>query len=270
MMMVALGASACAVATPLVARAGEEPLAAATSEPVRVDPSSSSEAPPTPPESPAASPAAAPVAGEGTPPTAASGSSAEAESLLQRPRFLASAAVGVSIDNHGIADGRNVIVPSLAIGGGIGDGLFGFEARLFASEAAGRFFSPSPDGTKQVADVGADRQALDILLAVRPFAGGATRGDQPWVARLVRSLTADLGFAVERVSVGTLSTLRGGAVVGAHLDVPLVRSQDGSELRVTIAARRMLGRSQTLQVSGVTAAVGDSKLESFAGLTVVF
>jgi len=263
---------AWAVATPEIARAeraADEPPPAAASEPA----SSVMVAPLAPPPGPAASPAAAPVAGEGMPPTASTGPAPGSEVPPARPRFMMSAAVGVSIDNHGIADGRNVVVPSLAIQGGIGDGPFGFEARLFASEAAGRFSSPNanPSGAKAIADVGADRQAVDLLLAVRPFARGITaRGDQPWTARLVGSLTADLGLAVERVSVGTLSTLRGGAVVGAHLDLPFVQSGDGSELRVTIAVRRMLGTSKTLEVSGVTAAVGDSKLESFAGLTVVF
>jgi len=266
--MMAAFAFGWAVATPMIARAGEEPPPAAAVEPAPlVTPAS-----PGPVPGAAASPAAAPVAGEGTPPTATSGPPPGSEVPPARPRFMMSAAVGISIDNHGIADGRDVLVPSLAIQGGIGDGFFGFEARLFASEAAGRYASanPNPSGAKTIADVGADRQAVDLLLAVRPFALGAARGDEPWVARLVRSITADLGLAVERVSVGTLSTMRGGAVLGAHLDVPLARSEDGSELRATIAARRMLGTSKTLDVLGVTAAIGDSKLESFAGLTVVF
>jgi len=262
---------AWAVATPEIARAeraADVPPPPAASEPA----SSVVVAPLAPPPGPAASPAAAPVAGEGMPPTASTGPAPGSEVPPARPRFMMSAAVGVSIDNHGIADGRNVAVPSLAVQGGIGDGLFGFEARLFASEAAGRFSSPNPNpsGAKTIADVGADRQALDVLLAIRPFARGAAGGDQAWTARLVRSITADLGVAVERVSVGTLSALRGGVVIGAHLDVPLVRSEDGSELRATIAARRMRAASKTLEVSGATAAIGDSKLESFAGLTVVF
>jgi len=260
-------ACACAASAPLVARAGEEPLA---QEPLAMEAAEPAPpAPPAAPAGPAASPAVAPVAGEGTPPTAASGPAAGVEAPSPRPRFMMSAAVGVSIDNHGIADGRNVMVPSLAIQGGIGDGLFGFGARLFASEAAGRFFS-NPDGQKPIADVGADRQALDLLLAVRPFSPVVDSGDETWKARFLRSIAADLGVAVERVSIGTLSTLRGGAVVGAHVDLPFFRTEDGSELRATIAARRMLGTSKTLQVSGTMAAVGDSKLESFAGLTVVF
>ncbi|HEY8924594.1 MAG TPA: hypothetical protein VIU64_09445 [Polyangia bacterium] len=265
-------AFACAVAAPMIARAEEEP----PPSPARAPASES--APKVAPEpsgadaGPAASPAAAPVAGEGMPPTASAGPAPGSEVPPARPRFLMSAAVGISIDNHGIADGRNVLVPSLAIQGGIGDGAFGFEARLFASEAAGRFSSPNPNpnGAKTIADVGADRQAVDLLLAVRPFQWGAARGGATWAARFVQAITADIGLAVERVSVGTLSTMRGGAVVGAHLDVPLVRSADGSELRAMIAGRRMLGTSKTLEVSGVTAAIGDSKLESFAGLTVVF
>src|SRR5699024_2605866 len=117
-----------------------------------------------PPPAPVAGAPAAPVAGEGTPPTAAAtGAPAPATA---RPRFLMSAAVGISIDNHGIADGRTVLVPSFAVQGGIGEGWLGFEARLFASEAAGRFSSPNPAGGNPIADVGCDRQALDLLLAV--------------------------------------------------------------------------------------------------------
>ena len=186
-----------------------------------------------------------------------------------------SAVVGVSVDNHGIGDGRNVLVPSLALQGGIGDGLFGFGFRLFASEAAGRFSSPNPaapgaTATSSVADLGADRQAVDLLLNLRPFVPAWTEAGDGWTARFVRALTVELGVAGERVSLGTKSIFREGVVAGARIDVPLVQSADGSELRATVVVRRMLAARQTVDVGGTAQQIGDSKLEAFAGLTVVF
>ena len=182
-----------------------------------------------------------------------------------------SAAVGVSVDNHGIGDGRNVLVPSFAAQGGIGEGLLGFEARLFASEAAGRFSSPNPTpGGKPVADVGADRQAVDVMLAVRPLCGWGAPEDHDWTARFVRALALELGLAVERVSVGTVAVFRTGLVTGAHLDLPLARTLDGSELRLTVAARRMVAGRQTITIGSAPSSVGDSRLEAFSGLAVSF
>jgi hypothetical protein len=187
-----------------------------------------------------------------------------------RPRFAMSVAVGISVDDHGIGDGRNVLVPSFAVQGGIGEGLFGFGLRLFASEAAGRFFSPNPAGGKPVADLGADRQAVDLLLTVRPFAPAWADAGDGWTARFVRALAVELGVAGERVSLGTTSTLRGGVVGGAHLSLPVVRSVDGSELFVAVVVRRMLAARQTVDIGGTPQSIGDSKLEAFSGLTVAF
>jgi hypothetical protein len=190
--------------------------------------------------------------------------------FVARPRFAMAAAVGISIDNLGIADGRNVRIPSFAVMGGIGRGRLGFEARLFASEAAGRFSSPNPVGGNPVADVGADRQALDLLLAVRPFADLKDANDVAWSARFLRALTLDVGGAAERVSVGTQSVRRLGAVLGAHVDLPLTPPGDSSELCLTVSVRRMLGTSASVSLGGTSVGVGDSKAEALAGLTVVF
>lgn len=186
-----------------------------------------------------------------------------------RPRFAMSLVVGISVDNHGIGDGRNVPVPSFAVQGGIGDGLVGFGLRLFASEAAGRFSSLGTSG-KPVADLGADRQALDLLVNLRPFAPASAGAGDAWTARFIRALALDLGVAAERVSLGTKSILREGLVAGAHMSLPVVRSDDGSELFVTVVVRRMLAGRQTVDIGGVSQSIGDSKLEAFSGLTLAF
>lgn len=187
-------------------------------------------------------------------------------------RFSVAAAMGVSIDNAGIADGRNVAIPSFSIQGGVGQGILGFEARLFASEAAGRFSTPSKitaDNRAAIADVGADRQALDLLLAVRPFARW-NLDDLRWGARLARALTIGVGAAGERVSVGAKTLLRGGAVVGGYVDLPVTPVTDSSALNVRFAARRMFGTRGTVTVSGQPSAVADTKVELFGGLAVIF
>lgn len=212
----------------------------------------------------AAVPSAAREEGEALPATTAAAAPA-------RPRFAMSVAVGISVDNHGIGDGRNVLVPSFAVQGGIGEGLFGFGLRLFASEAAGRFLSANPAGGKPVADLGADRQGLDLLLNVRPFAPAWADAGDAWTARFVRAVAVELGGALERVSLGTKSIFRPGVVVGAHLSLPVVRSVDGSELLVTVVIRRMLAAAQTVDPGGGTPhSIGDSRLEAFSGLTVAF
>ena len=183
-----------------------------------------------------------------------------------------------SIDNHGIGDGRNVPVPSFAVQGGIGEGLVGFGLRLFASEAAGRFSSLGSSG-KPVADLGADRQALDLLLNVRPFAPAWTDAGETWTARFVRALAVDLGVAAERVSLGTKSIMREGFVAGAHISVPVVRSVDGSELFVAPTGGQIRANPQrsngSLEGAGITdgtydlyAALGGAPLDSLGSITV--
>jgi hypothetical protein len=201
---------------------------------------------------------------------ASGGASIPPPASVERPRFAMTAAVGISFDNLGIADGRYVRIPSFAVMGGIGRGRLGFEARLFASEAAGRFSSPNPVGGNPVADVGADRQALDLLLAVRPFADLEDASAVAWSARFLRALTLDVGGAAERVSVGTQSVRRVGAVLGAHVDLPLTPPGDSSELCFTVSVRRVLGTNASLNLGGTSIDVGDSRAEVLAGLTVVF
>jgi len=192
--------------------------------------------------------------------------------VIAHPRFAIAAAMGLSIDNAGIADHRNVLIPSFLVQGGIGQGVLGFEARLFASEAAGRFSTPSQiaaDRNVPIADVGADRQAVDLMLAVRPFAAGRM-GALAWPARFVRALTLDVGVGGERVSVGSQTLFRVGAVVGGYVDIPVTPANDTSTLNVRFAARRMFGTHGSVSVSGQSMAVSDTKVELFGGLAVAF
>ena len=193
---------------------------------------------------------------------------AAALAAAARPRFSMTVAVGFSVDNVGIADHRNVMIPSLAVIGGIGQDLLGFEARLFASEAAGRFSTPNADG-KQVADLGADRQAVDLILAVRPFAGFRTE-DVRWPARFARALTINAGGSGERVSVGSQPVYRLGVVAGAHVDFPITSARDRSQLLATLSLRRMFGSEGHVDMSGKSLSVGDTKVEALAGLAFVF
>lgn len=191
---------------------------------------------------------------------------------VARPRFSVAAAVGVSVDNQGIADRRNVAIPSFSVQGGIGQGVLGFDARLFASEAAGQFSTPSQvaaDRKALIADVGADRQAADLMLAIRPFARWE-RQRLDWPARFVRALTVDVGAAVERVSIGAQTVQRIGAVLAAYADLPLTPVDDTSALHLRLAVRRMLGTHPDVGDGTGTKQVGDTRAELLAGLAVIF
>ena len=222
--------------------------------------------PPSPPPPPASLPGGPLLA-----PTVAS--TAEEPSLpVARPRFTVAAAVGVSVDNAGIADGRNVAIPSFSVQGGIGQDLLGFDARLFASEAAGQFSTPSQvasDRRALVADIGADRQAVDLMLAVHPFARWQ-RQRLDWSARFVRALTLDVGAAGERVSLGAQTILRVGAVMCAYADLPLTPADATSALNLRLTVRRMIGTRGDVTELGAPRQIGDTRAELLAGLAVVF
>ena len=240
----------------------------ATAAPAPVEPSPAVSAvapPPAVSDAPNASEVAAPLLQQVD--ELATLEAAAALEAAARPRFSMSVAMGISVDNVGIADHRNVMIPSFAVMGGIGQNLLGFEARLFASEAAGRFSTPNPSmAGKEVADVGADRQAVDLLLAVRPLAGWAVE-DGRWGARVARGLTANVGLGGERVSVAAAAIRRLGAVVGAHADFPVTPARERSELNVRLSIRRMFGTSGSASKGEP---VGDTKVEALAGLAFVF
>lgn len=251
------------------------PVPAAVAEPGLVPPLPPGGAPATatPPvvTPPPAEPPASLPGGPLLAPTVAS--TAEEPPLpVARPRFSVAAAVGVSVDDEGIADGRNVAIPSFSVQGGIGQGLLGFDARLFASEAAGQFSTPSQvaaDRKALIADVGADRQAADLMLAIRPFALWQPRR-LDWADRFVHALTLDVGAAVERVSIGAQTVMRAGAVLAAYADLPLTPADDRSPLHLRLAARRMLGTHPDVADGTGTKKVGDTRAELLAGLAVIF
>jgi len=194
---------------------------------------------------------------------------------VTRPRFSVSAGLGISVDDEGIADGRNVAIPSFSVQGGIGQDLLGFDARLFASEAAGQFstpvaLSPSASSVKTpVADVGADRQAVDLMLAIRPFARWH-RSLRDWPSRFVHALTLDVGAAGERVSIGAQTVKRIGAVVAAYADLPVTPAGDTSALHIRLTARRMIGTHGDIPDGSGTKQVADTRAELLAGLAVLF
>jgi hypothetical protein len=173
--------------------------------------------------------------------------------VIKRPRFFAAIGMGVSVDSSDPVGGRTVAIPAFEVLGGIGEGILGFEARLFSSQASGRY------------QMVPDRLAIDALLAVHVFAAQHSE-DQRWVRRVARAFTLNVGLSGENASVGQSSVIRAGSVVGAHLDLPLTSHLEASELRMRIGVRRMYG--------GVghagTVTVSDSGEELFAALAAAF
>jgi hypothetical protein len=175
--------------------------------------------------------------------------------------------MGVSRDASGLVGGRTVAIPAFQVEVGVGDGLLGFEARLFSNQAAGRYHQRSVTTTGAVgpSDMPVDRQAIDVMLAFRPFTltgPDATR----WVNRVGRAVTANLGVALETASVGPPSVIRIGPIVGLHFDLPLTSGPDSGDLRIRIDARRMFAG----QGQAGTVTVSDTQLEAFGGLALVF
>jgi hypothetical protein len=184
-----------------------------------------------------------------------------------RPRFDVAVGMGMSFDSTGLVDGRTVAVPAFQVSGGVGAQTVGFEARLFSTQASGRYFRTvaGSDGVATKVDMAADRLALDVMVALRPFASKHP-GDTRWFRRAQHSVTINLGLAGENVSVAQKSVKRVGAVAGIHVDVPLTPASLANELRFRLAVRRMFaGSSQAGPVQ-----VGDSREDVFAALVAVF
>lgn len=212
-------------------------------------------APTAQPLEPVLSPPDAAASSEAVPqptPTAVVGSEAGAAS--QRPRFLATVSVGASVDADSSAAGKTAVSPAFAGELGFGDGPTGVDIRLFSSQASGRAAASAPD-----------RLALDVMLALRPWATRTLR-DLSWGARALRTVTVNLGLSGERTSAGSQSALRPGLVTGVRVDLPLgAPSGEAGELRLRLAFRRLFAGEVTL---------GDSKSrdsnELLTGLCVVF
>lgn len=188
-------------------------------------------------------------------------------SVPRRPRFGVAIGMGVSRDNSGLLGGRMVAIPAFQVQVAVGDGLLGFEGRVFSNQAAGRYHERSVTTTGGIgaSDMAVDRQALDAMLAFRPFAAAGPSATR-WLNRVGRAVTLGLGVGVETASVGPPSITRIGPVVGLHVDLPLTSELDLGDLRIRIGARRMFagqGRAGTVTVS-------DTQLEAFGGLALVF
>jgi hypothetical protein len=211
--------------------------------------------PPPPPEAPANAAVGAPSPEVAGGVAAATGSETAA---VARPRFDVAVGMGMALETSGFASDRSEPVPAFQAMIGIGDGTLGLVTRLLAVGAAGRFHGSNTP---------VDRLAVDVLLALRPFARSAPGAD--WPSRLRRSVTFLVGPAVETVTGSARSDRRLGAVVGFHTDLPVVllHGQAGeADLRIRIGVRRMFG--QKAQVRDVV--VQDTGGEVFGSIVVVF
>lgn len=179
--------------------------------------------------------------------------------LEPRPRFTVAVGAGVSFDAAGFSPARTEAVPALFATGGVGaDWPVGAELALFASTAVGRFRAP---------DSPIDRLALAAIGVLRPFAWQISAGDDRYRARLVRATGLEFGPCLERDGTTLMSGSRWGLHVGVRFEIPLgPRAGDGTEVRLRLAARRMVG-FYTPQIG--VAEVGDSA-EAYASLVTIF
>ena len=174
--------------------------------------------------------------------------------------------MGVSLDSTGFIDARTVAVPAFQVQLGVGEEFLGFELRLFSTQASGRYHRRAAAQTMLApVDAPADRLALDVLLAVRPLAP-IYSGDPRWGSRVLRSVTVEVGAAGENATTGTPAVVRVGAVLGFHVDFPLVPPDPGSVLSLRITGRRMAAR----RAYAGTTAVTDTTGELFGGLALSF
>jgi hypothetical protein len=178
-----------------------------------------------------------------------------------RPVFDVAVGMGVSFDNVGLSDHRTVAVPSFQVLAGAGEGLLGFEARLFSSAADGRYHQMA----NGVNDMAVDRLGVDAMLALRPLYPRHAE-DHAWLGRTLRALTLEVGFGGESDSLSQKSGRRYGLVVGGHVDVPLTPATDPSELRLRLIARRLVADTRTVG----TTPVSDTRGELFGALAFVF
>jgi hypothetical protein len=172
---------------------------------------------------------------------------ASAQDLYRRPRFHVALGMGASFDRDVTPDPRHPLV-SYFFGAGLGDGLLGLDLRSFANGAT----------KTQVT-----RLSLELVGVVRPLATIARPG---YPFRVLRTLGADLGAGTERTSLAEKAAWRTGAILGAHLDVPLEPAWAPAELRLRLGLRRMLGSDAHIDA----ATVPDTTLELYGQLAFVF
>jgi len=189
----------------------------------------------------------------------------------ERPRIELAVGMGASIDDTGLTKDGLSAIPSFFVMGGFGEGLVGLDFGLFTNSANGRYRSPNTP---------VDRLDVDAMLVVRPamagggLGAGAGSGASAYAFRVLRTAALDIGAGYERLSrivASAEEVSRVGLRVGAHIDVPLTPEPPpgvGGELRLRLAARRLIGLSQTEFPGGFV--VPDTRAELFAALAVVF
>jgi hypothetical protein len=268
---------------PAAARPAGEPAPApapAPSEavpPAPTPPASAAAAPSEPVPPPAALSPAPPPPVVAAPPPAPVEPSEDEPPARDRPRLEVAIGYGGSIDGTGLAHTGTTVLPAFFAMAGFGDGLVGFDVGVFSNNATGRFQAP---------DIPVDRIGLDAMLAVRPWVRHRPRdtshhrhdtGYRPPAAeyglRVLRTLAADVGFGVERlsrISGGPQAAERVGLRVGGHVDLPLLPAANAarSDLRLRLGVRRLIGISTATFPNGGTAS--DTRAELFSALVVVF
>jgi hypothetical protein len=179
-----------------------------------------------------------------------------------RPRMSAAVGMGTTLDAAGFTDGNTRTIPAFFTMLGIGDGLWGFELRAFASQGAGRFSGENP----------IDRLALDTSAVLR--VGMLLAPDnQRYATRVLRTAGVELGLSFEREGRSMVSGTRFAVCTGARVEVPLTAAREPSELRVRLAVRRAFGL-YTPMLHGSSGAdvtaVHDSALEVYGALVLLF
>jgi hypothetical protein len=150
-----------------------------------------------------------------------------------RPRFRAAVGAGAAFE---ASTGG---MPAFFATGGVGaDSVVGLELGAISTAVSG-----VSAGAPQTID----RLGLDAYAVVQPGAGaqpGAltlARDDGRLGARLLRACGLELGLGLERDGLGTRSGSRWGLHTGARVEIPLSVAGGASEVRVRLAARRLVG-----------------------------
>src|SRR5205814_943925 len=130
---------------------------------------------------------------------------------------------------------------------GIGDGLLGLELRSFANGAT---------------QMQLGRLSLELVAVARPLARLTREG---YGFRVLRTAGLALGPGLERASVSMQSGWRAGALLGAHLDLPIGPAAP-KELRLRLGARRLVAT----HTSVADIVVKDSTVELYGQVAFVF
>jgi len=175
---------------------------------------------------------------------------------VRRPRMAIAIGMGATLDASGFASERTRAIPSFAVVGDIGDGVAGFGMGVYASSASGRYRPP---------DMPVDRLGLDVMAVLRPLARRmAAQGG--YLARVARAAGIELGLGLERDGQSALSGDRFGVHTGLRLELPLTPAGQPAEVRLRLAARRLIGLYQPV----VAMTTVDDTTELTAALGVAF